>query len=100
MSQLWAVLVFGILVAVAAFGINVWATWRVARFPFSNGQRAAQIALIWLIPGFCLLSLLVTRAHGDHPSSYQGPDYPFDFYPNDSDLFPHRSGHDVPHHGQ
>ena len=97
MLRVWALLAFGVLLVAAAIGVNVWATLRVLRFPFTNGQRVAQIALIWLFPGFCLFSLLATRSRVDHPSAYEGPRYPFDFYGDDITLPHHDSGHDVHH---
>jgi len=68
-SVLW---VLGCSIAAAAIGINVWATVRVLRFPFTTRQRVAQVVLIWLIPGFCLLSLFVTQSQPDHGSSCKG----------------------------
>jgi len=69
MAVLW---VLAVSIAAAAIGINIWATLRVLRFPFTKGQRAAQTVLIWCIPGFCLLSLFVTRKDPDHTSTHGG----------------------------
>ena len=68
---MWVLLGFAAVIAAAALTMNVWATLRVVRFQFTTGQRVAQIALIWLVPGFCLLSLMVTRPRFDPESFYK-----------------------------
>jgi hypothetical protein len=79
-------------VALGAVVVNLWATVRVLRFEFTNGQRAAQVALIWLLPGFCVLSLFVTR-QPVHTSVYQGIDNIRDDH---AVHFPHH-GHESAH---
>ena len=93
-SVLW---VLGCSIAAAAIGINVWATVRVLRFPFTNRQRIAQVALIWLVPGFCLLSVFVTQSQPDHGSSYKEREADFFWDPDVHHEHPDLGHSDVDH---
>ncbi|MBK8337502.1 MAG: hypothetical protein IPL03_13410 [Sterolibacteriaceae bacterium] len=60
-----AVIAFVIAIVAALVALNSVATSRVLRCPFSStGQKAAQLALVWLLPVIgAALAISMTRHH-------------------------------------
>jgi hypothetical protein len=89
MAIAYAVIVLGSLAA-----LNLWATAKVLRDrDASRGQRAAQAAVVWLLP--VVGALLVIRLKGDDadPSRHASPANP------DAGDDYGLSGHPQPHSG-
>jgi hypothetical protein len=56
-------MVIGVALVIALGALNAFATWAVARAPwYTRCQKVLQSVLIWLVPSFSVLALVVARS--------------------------------------